>query len=341
MKKDGSQAFHKISTMNRRNFISSTALAGTALGLSIPSIGKDLFQSAIKIGIIGLDTSHSPAFAKYFNETDKSGNFRVVAAYPPGSTLIESSMERIPKLTEEVKAYGVEIVDSLKKLIKMVDVVLLETNDGTVHKAQAYEVIDAGKPVFIDKPIAASFADVLSIYKYARDKKVPIFSASSLRYMKTAQQVRYENKIGKVIGADTFSPATLEPHHADFFWYGIHGVEILFTVMGAGCESVVRFNKDNMDVVVGTWSDGRIGTFRGTREGKHDYGGTAYGTTGNLVLGPFEGYDDLSKQIATFFTTKKSPVDENETIEIYGFMEAADESKRRGGGSVKLSEVMK
>lgn len=327
--------------MNRRDFISTAALAGAAVGLSTPLRANDPFQSTIRIGIIGLDTSHAPAFVKYFNETDGSGSFRVVAAYPQGSALIESSRTRIPKLTEEVRKYGVEIVDSIKALLRQVDVVLLETNDGTVHKAQAREVIDAGKPMFIDKPVAATFADVQEIYRYAREKRVPVFSSSSLRYMKTAQQVRNENKIGKVIGADAFSPATLEPHHAELFWYGIHGVELLFTVMGPGCKSVTRFNKDDMDVVVGIWGDGRIGTFRGTRAGKHDYGGTAFGESGNLVLGPFEGYDDLAKHIGTFFISKKSPVAEEETIEIYAFMEAADESKRRGGTTVNLADIIK
>lgn len=327
--------------MNRRDFISTAAMAGAAVGLSGPLRANAPFQSTIRIGIIGLDTSHAPAFAKYFNETDGSGSFRVVAAYPQGSTLIESSRTRIPKLTEDVKKYGVEIVDSIKTLLQQVDVILLETNDGTVHKAQALEVIDAGKPLFIDKPVAATFADVLEIYRYAREKRVPVFSSSSLRYMKTAQQVRNENKIGKVIGADAFSPATLEPHHAELFWYGIHGVELLFTVMGPGCKSVTRFNRDNMDVVVGIWKDGRIGTFRGTRAGKHDYGGTAFRENGNLVLGPFEGYDDLAKHIGTFFTSKKSPIGDDETIEIYAFMEAAGESKRRGGTSVNLAEIIK
>lgn len=327
--------------MNRRNFIAKAAMAGTTLGLSIPSIVDAMQQSPIKIGIIGLDTSHSPAFAKYFNVTDTSGNFRVVAAYPHGSKDIESSVSRIPKYTEEVKTLGVTIVESIKQLLTMVDVVLLETNDGRPHKEQAFEVIQAKKPMFIDKPIAASLSDVIAIYDKAREMNVPVFSSSSLRYMKTAQSVRYENAIGKVLGADTFSPATLEPHHPDLFWYGIHGVEILFTVMGAGCESVTRFSKDNMDVVVGLWTDGRIGTFRGTREGKHDYGGTAYGVNGNLVLGPFDGYDALAVKIADFFKTKKSPVDERETIEIYAFMEAADESKRREGKPVTLKEVMK
>ena len=325
--------------MNRRNFITNAAMAGTTLSLSLPSLATSLLLP-IKIGIIGLDTSHAPAFAKYFNVTDTSGNFRVVAAYPHGSKDIESSVSRIPKYTEEVKGYGVTVVDSIKKLLDTVDVVLLETNDGRLHKEQAFQVIEANKPMFIDKPIAASMADVIAIYKKAGERNVPLFSASSLRYMKTVQDVRYNNAIGKVLGADTFSPATLEPHHPDLFWYGIHGVEILFSVMGPGCESVTRFSKDNMEVVVGLWSDGRMGTFRGTREGKHDYGGTAFGSNGNMVLGPFDGYDSLAVKIATFFTTKKTPVEDRETLEIYAFMEASDVSKKKGGASVKLSEVM-
>ena len=329
--------------MNRRNFILKTAIAGSTLSLVRPTILKARPLSEIKIGIIGLDTSHSPAFVKFFNGADKSADLqdmRVVAAYPYGSKDIESSTSRIPKYTEEVKGYGVEIVDSIKRLLEMSDVVLLETNDGRPRKEQAFQVLDAGKPMFIDKPVAASLADVVSIYNRAREKKVPVFSASSLRYMKSAQQVRYENAIGKVLGADTFGPATLEPHHPDLFWYGIHGIEILFTVMGTGCESVTRYNTNNMEVVVGKWADGRIGTFRGTREGKHDYGGTAFGSDHNLVLGPYDGYDALSLKIAEFFKSRTSPVDDKETIEIYAFMEAADESKRRGGKSVRLDEVM-
>lgn len=326
--------------MTRKDFITRATLAGTALGFPISLRATDLLPETIKIGIIGLDTSHAPAFAKYFNMTDTSGKFRVVAAYPHGSADIESSVSRIPKYTEEVKTCGVEIVDSIKSLLQRVDVVLLETNDGRPHKEQAFQVIEAKKPMFIDKPVAASFADVKAIYDKAQAANVPIFSASSLRYMKTCQQVRHENAIGKVLGADAFSPATLEPHHPDLFWYGIHGVEILFTVMGPGCESVTRFKQDNMDVVVGLWTDGRIGTFRGTREGKHEYGGTAYGTNGNIVLGPFNGYDDLSVKIAEFFTSKKPPVDAVETLEIYAFMAAADLSNRSGGTPVKLKDVL-
>lgn len=330
--------------VTRRQFIKKSTLASAVLG-TLPFSGMAALENEkIKVGIIGLDTSHAPAFAKLFNAANPEpalAGFQVVAAYPQGSADIKSSIERIPEYTKEVQQYGVEVVDSIKKLLQKVDAVLLETNDGRPHLEQAREVIRAGKPVFIDKPVAGSLSDVVTIYKEASDKKIPVFSSSSLRFMKNVQAVRSENKIGKVLGADAFSPASLEPHHPDLFWYGIHGVEVLFAVMGTGCETVTRFYTEETDVVVGKWKDGRLGTFRGTRNGKHDYGGTAYGTEGDINLGPFDGYEALARKIADFFKTKLSPVDARETIEIYAFMEAADESKRRGGTAVSMEEVLK
>lgn len=331
---------------SRRKFIQQSAMAGAVLGLqTIPfSILSNPLQDKIRIGIIGLDTSHAPAFAKLFNAENTNpalSGFKVVAAYPQGSKDIKSSIDRIPDYIKQVQEVGVEVVDSIKKLLSMVDVVLLETNDGRPHLEQAREVFKAGKPVFIDKPVAGSLKDAVAIYSEAAQKKVPMFSTSSLRYMKNVHAVRHENKIGQVLGADTFSPATMEPHHPDLFWYGIHGVEVLFTVMGAGCESVTRFQTEDTDVVVGKWKDGRLGTFRGTRKGKHDYGGTAYGANGNISLGPFDGYEGLAVKIGEFFKSKVSPIDARETLEIYAFMEAADESKRKGGASVNIEDVLR
>jgi predicted dehydrogenase len=193
--------------------------------------------------------------------------------------------------------------------------------------------------MFIDKPVAASLSDTVAIYDAAQKHRVPIFSSSSLRYMETVQDV-VKGKIGAVLGADCFSPATIEKTHPDLFWYGIHGVEILFTVMGTGCKTVSRFHSNDTDIVVGEWNDGRIGTFRGTRTGKHEYGGTAFGEKGNLTLGPFKGYDDLLIRIIGFFKSGQEPVSPKETLEIYAFMEAADESKRNGGRPVSMNEVL-
>jgi hypothetical protein len=333
----------------RRNFIrySSTATLGMGLfGPLLKSYANNIVQTPKRIGIIGLDTSHSIAFAKALNgPPDASGRaayagFTIVAAYPRGSADIVSSTKRIVGYTEDAKKLGIEITASIEDLIDKSDFILLETNDGRPHLEQALKVIKAGKTLFIDKPVAGSLSDAIAIYESAKKYKVPVFSSSSLRYMETVQEV-VQGKVGKVLGADTYSPATLEKTHPDLFWYGIHGVEILFTVMGGGCKEVVRVSSPNTDIVVGTWQDGRTGTFRGTRTGTHDYGGTAYGEKGNHVLGPFKGYDNLLDQIIAFFKSGMPPVSAEETLEIYTFMEAADESKRNGGKAVLLEEVYK
>ncbi len=329
----------------RRQFIRTAAVAGIGAALldGFPKLAaNNLYQTDNRVGIIGLDTSHSVAFTKSLNAAEPLAavkGYKVVAAYPKGSNDIESSVKRIPGYIEEVKKLGVEIVTSIEELLKKVDVVLLETNDGRPHLEQALKVIKAGKPMFIDKPVAASLTDVIAIYEAARKNKVPVFSSSSLRYMESVQEVA-KGKLGAVLGADTFSPATIEKTHPDFFWYGIHGVEILFTAMGTGCKDVSCIHNKGTDVVVGTWKDGRVGTFRGTRTGKHDYGGTVYGEKGNLPLGPFSGYDNLLVQIVAFFKTGQPPVSADETLEIYAFMEAAHESKRRNGAAVSLEAVM-
>ncbi len=330
----------------RRKFIQTTSTIAIGLGLQShfqKLYGQNKFDHKGRVGIIGLDTSHSVAFTKALNAPDALAEFmgyKVVAAYPKGSNDIESSIKRIPSYIEEVKKLGVEIVNSIEELLKKVDVVLLETNDGRPHLEQALMVLKSGKTMFIDKPVAASLEDAIAIYGAAKRYNVPVFSSSSLRYMESVQDV-VKGKMGLVLGADTYSPATIEKTHPDLFWYGIHGVEMLFTVMGAGCMNVVRTYTNNTDIVVGKWKDGRVGTFRGTRTGKHDYGGTVYGEKGNVSLGPFKGYENLLLQIIDFFNSGKAPVSAEETLEIYAFMEAADESKRKGGKSVSLEEVMR
>ncbi len=308
---------------------------------SLQAVAEDAI--ALKVGMIGLDTSHSIAFTKVLNAADAAeevSNCKVTIAYPYGSRKIESSYSRIPGYIDQMKEMDVNIAESIDEVLAEVDVVLLETNDGNPHLEQAMAVIDAGKPLFIDKPVAGSLADAIAIFRYAEQKNVPVFTSSSLRYSKGAVEIR-NGSIGKVHGAETFSPAHLEPSHPDLYWYGIHGVEALFTVMGAGCEQVVRVSTEDTDFVTGTWKGGRIGAFRGIRGYKGGYGGTAYGEKGMAEVGPYQGYRPLVVDIVTFFRTGKSPVEAKESLEIYAFMEAADESKRQGGVPVSIADVVK
>ena len=330
---------------DRRSFIKKTTLAGLGLGLAGSAFGiykSTNMEKGKRVGMIGLDTGHSVAFTKALNDPlagDKYGGYKVVAAYPKGTDNIEEWKKRIPEYTEVIKNQGVEIVNSIEEMLKKVDVVLLTCIDGNKHLEQALPVLKAGKPLFIDKPFAGSLSDAYAIVEAAKHYNVPMFSSSSLRYIDGAKEIA-GGEIGKVLGAEAYSPAYIEEHHPDLFWYGVHGVEILFTIMGTGCKSVKRTYTDNTDLVVGVWEDDRIGTYRGIREGEGSYGGTVFGEDGISVLGKYQGYTPLLEKITEFFSTGIVPVSTDETLEIFAFMQAAEESKIQGGISIDIESVV-
>ncbi len=298
-------------------------------------------EKLIRIGMIGLDTSHVVAFTGQINNNIEKYGAKVVAAYPGGSPDIPASANRLDNFTNTLRdKFKVEIVDTIEQLCTKVDAVMLESVDGRPHLKQARPVIAAGLPLFIDKPMAATLADVLEIFRLAEKNNVPCFSSSSLRFSPGIIGMRDSDKVGKVLGCEAFGPCSIEPHHPDLYWYGVHGVEILFTIMGPGCESVRRIQSGHTEFVTGVWKDGRVGTFRGIRTGKSDYGAMVFGSKAVTRSGSYEGYKPLVDQIIKFFKTGKPPVDKEETIEIFAFMSAADVSRANNGKPVSIPELI-
>jgi len=322
------------------------ALPIAALGLLGLMVGAAAAQEegdeVIRIGMIGLDTSHVTVFTSVFNDPDHADHVpgaKVVAAFSGGSPDIEASASRVEGYTAELRdKWGVEIVDSIEELCEKVDAVMIESVDGRPHLEQARPVIEAGLPLFVDKPIAGSFEDGLELARLAKAKGVPWFGGSSLRWWKGVQEAIDPEKVGDILGCDAFSPCSYEPHHPDLFWYGTHGISILYAAMGTGCQTVTRFEQDGVDVVVGVWEGGRIGTFRGTRAGAHSYGCTVFGTKG-VSTASGHSYKGLLEQIVKFFQTKEPPVSPEELVEALAFMQAADESKKQGGKPVAMPEI--
>lgn len=310
--------------------------------LVLPARAED--KKPLRAGIIGLDTSHVVAFTKLLNADQQKpalAGVRVVAAYPGGSADIPDSSNRLAMFTNTLRdQYKIEIVSSIKELLDKVDVVLLESVDGRPHLEQVKPVLAARKPVFIDKPVAGSLADAIEIFELAKKYKTPCFSSSSLRYYDGVASLKTDPKLGKVVGCAVHGPCTLEPHHPDLFWYGVHAAEMLYTLMGTGCETVARVHTKGADVVTGTWQDGRVATFRGIRGAAAPYGGLVYGEKGVAPLTPKGGYEPLVAEIVKFFHTGVAPVSAEETIELFAFMEAADESKRQKGAPVSVTEVL-
>ena len=289
----------------------------------------------LRLGIVGTDTSHATAFTKMLNDTSSPGHIggaRVVAAYKGGSPDIESSRSRVDNYAKELQEkWQVRMADSIPELCTLVDAVLLESTDGRVHLKQARQIFAAHKPVFIDKPLAATFEDVREISRLAKEAGVPWFSSSSLRYDGVA-----DLRSADLAGAITWGPGPLEEHHQlELAWYAIHPIEMLYTLMGEGCEEVTRTFAANTDTITGRWKDGRIGTVRALRPYSH-YGAVAFSQTAKeqtfaTASEPRDGYAPLVREIVKFFQTGTPPVPNSETVEIYAFMDAAQRSKSAGG----------
>jgi len=321
-------------------------LASMASTLAVLAAAPGAAQTAeIRVGIIGTDTSHVTAFTKLLNDKSDPNHVpgaRVVAAFKGGSSDVDDSRNRIDRFTAELKdKWGVVFVNTIEELCEKVDAVLLESVDGRPHLAQVRPVFKAKKRVFIDKPFTASYADAKEIVRLSRESGVPFFSSSSLRFNDEIQSIKKSDKHGGITGAFTFGPEHLEPHHPDLFWYGIHAVEMLYTLLGPGCETVTRVKTDSADTVTGTWKDGRVGTMRGLIQGRQDYGAVAFGMKALLATAvPFRSdYRNLVVEIVKFFQTGVPPIPPDETLEIMAFMEAADLSKARGGAAVALADV--
>ena len=295
-------------------------------------------QAQLRIGIIGTDTSHVPAFAKLLNDPASPEHItgaRVVAAFKGGSRDVESSHTRVDKYAEEIQSkYGVEIVPDIDTLLKKVDAVFLESVDGRVHLSQVKPVLAAKKPVFIDKPLASTLEDAREIARLAKQHGTPWWSSSSLRYSDIVTALKAEGTTGAI----TWGPGPFEEHHQiDLSWYGIHAVELLYALMGTGCEEVWRVATPGADEVTCRWKDGRLGSTRIVRPSL-GYGAVVFRGTKAVASPPDAkfSYVPTVREAVKFFQTKVPPVPNEETLEIFAFMDAAQRSKEAGGKPVKL-----
>ncbi|HXG69552.1 MAG TPA: Gfo/Idh/MocA family oxidoreductase [Gemmatimonadaceae bacterium] len=296
----------------------------------------------LRAGIIGTDTSHVPALTKIF-QSRPEWKINVVAAFKGGSPDLPQSASRLEGFARTIRDdYGVELVDSIDALLSKVDVVLLESVDGRTHLAQVAPVLKAGKRVFIDKPLAASLDDARRIVQLSRDMRTPFFSTSSTRFHPDIPRLRDSAGVGKITRVQASYVLNPLAFHPDLFFYGIHGVEALYTVMGTGCTSVTRTTDGDADISTCTWKDGRVGVYRGTPRADPAHPLlTVTGETGEAAISGTAGYDALALAIAEFFHTGQSPVDVAQTLEVFEFMTAAQLSKERGGAAVPLAELRK
>ena len=320
--------------MNRVSLFLTVALLITTAAMAEEN-------AVMKLGMIGLDTSHVPAFADYINNPQNNTGCKVVAAFKGGSPDFPMSANRIDKFTEDLKAkHGVELVDTIEALCEKVDGILLMSVDPRPHLKEAKAVIAAGKPLFIDKPMAADTGDVMEIFRLAKEKNVGCWSSSGLRLSPNIAGLKNNEQVGQVLGCAAFGSCSYQEGIPELYWYGIHGAEIIYSLMGTGCKTVTRASTKNYDLVTGVWDDGRIATYRGLRTGKQEFGVTVFGAKGIVSTQNYEGYEGICKAAVEFFKTGKAPIAPEETIELFAFLDAAEESKAKGGVPVSIDQII-
>jgi len=294
----------------------------------------------VRFGIVDCDTSHVVAFTQRLHHLEVAEDQwvdggQIVAAVPLAS---QHSPERVGPYTEQLRGYGVQILMKPEDLLGKIDAVLVEANDSTVHRQRAMPFLAAGLPVWIDKPFASTIEDARAIVEAARRQNAPLLSASALRFDLSIQEVQQRREeLGSVVGVDAFTPAAQHPLNPGWFNYGVHGVEMVYALLGVGCATVRCVHHDGVDFAVGEWADGRIGTVRGVRQGGSGLGFTAF-TEQKIVplLSSRYYYRELLKQIVRMGETRQSPVSGEELIEVVAFQAAANESMARGGEAVAL-----
>lgn len=295
-------------------------------------------STQIRIGIIGLDTSHVSAFTELLHNQHHAHHVsggRVVIAYPGGSPDFPLSASRVEKFTRELRdLYGVEMVTDCAQVAERSDAILLESVDGRVHLEQFRQIVPYGKPVFIDKPFALSSREAAEIIELASAHGTPIMSCSALRFAEAFTVALQQDAGSTIIGCDTFGPMEIEPTQPGLFWYGIHCVEMLFAALGKDCVSVQAITTEQHDFIVAEWSDGRIGTFRGNRCGNHRFGGVLHRASSSTYFDISDAvkpyYASLLEQIIAFFRSGQAPIDIRETERIVRFIECANESRLTG-----------
>lgn len=297
-------------------------------------------MAPLRIGMIGLDTSHVTAFADLLHDARHAHHVpgaRVVAAFPGGSPDFELSIGRVDGFTRELREkHAVTIAPEIAALRADCDAIMLESVDGRVHRDQFCDIADWGVPVFIDKPLAVSSADARAIATLATQRNVRVLSSSALRFAEPlrAALVTSPGTNGPITGADLFGPMQLQEKSPGFFFYGIHTVEMLYAAFGPGCREVKAYRSGDFDVIVATWRDGRVGTVRGNRMGNTSFGGMIHRARRSVPFDvsaaakPF--YASLLDEVIRFFHGAPAPVPLAESVEIIRFIEAANESLAAG-----------
>lgn len=299
-------------------------------------------SSPLKIGFIGLDTSHVSAFARLLNDPQQPHHVpgaRVTAAWAGGSADFPLSINRVAGFTAELTTdRGVEILSTPEAVAEASDLVFITSVDGRMHLDLLRRTVKYRKPTFIDKPLATSLCDAREIMALAERSGVPVMSSSSLRYSQHLTEALAAGREG-ICGCSLFGPMAEEPTQPGWFWYGIHCVEMMVVVMGLHCRQVRCHRNANHDLLTAVFDDGRVASIHGVRNAHNRFGLVIQRKDGPTYVDASAGvphYAGLLRAILEHLPRGRSAIPQQEMLHVIEVIEAANASRARDGLAVSI-----
>lgn len=311
----------------------------------------------MRIGAIGIDSSHTPVFTKAINALHKEGKTKcqVTAFWDPGThewqhpAGPEQSKKDVAKWREDTIAEGAKQVDSLDALLSQVDGVMVLNINGHRHLELAIGPIAKGMPTYIDKPLTCSIDQAKALLSMTRQYKARAYSASSLRFITEIPKLDKE-KLGDIVAIDAFGNGEVLDMMPDLWHYGCHSIEMVDAIFkwsgqGPGVKRVSAIKKG--DATSGyhlldmEYRDGRIVRIRCDRDGAWAFGATVHGKKGvqQFVVDFAPVYGRLVAGMVKFFEGGEPPVSLRDIVENVAVMQAGNESIAKGGEWVEIPVI--
>ncbi|MCX7805715.1 MAG: Gfo/Idh/MocA family oxidoreductase [Planctomycetota bacterium] len=285
----------------------------------------------LKLGIVGSDNSHAIHFSQRCNLPDhpqRVEGARVVAI-----------CGKDPKRTREVAEQGrIEaIVGSPAEMVGKIDAGLVVYRHGGLHLENARPLLEAGIPVFVDKPLACSVADAKAILEIAEWKNVPVTSFSTVRLAQSTRKFIAETlpKCGRPFSAVFTGPCDPKSEYGGIFFYGIHAIEMMFEFLGYDIADVSARRIGNHTIATVRYADGTIG-IQNMLCGGRGFSASVHGKGGDFFF-PYDdstAYSDGLRTMIEMFRTRTRPYTDEQLLSSPRLLEAIEKSVAAGGAVV-------
>lgn len=189
-----------------------------------------------RIGIIGAENSHAAAIAKAINVEHSHPGFAVTHLWGETETFAANT----------AKAGAIPmIVRDPAEMLGQVDGVMVDHRDGRYHVSAARPFVEAGLPVFVDKPLSTSLEEARTLLRLRRERGVAVTTLSALPYQSCIQGIRDQlATIGTVKGVHLNGPGDPQSPYGGIFFYGIHQVDVMVALFGTGACSVTATGEE-------------------------------------------------------------------------------------------------